>query len=101
VVAGTPWATALLDYWAEGVGRAWGNVLNRIRPIEAIVYMGTTAEKLLALPNVAQRLRATIQRICIFPEHQVPTFPIVAAQEPNRSLYGALAVYDKCVADML
>jgi hypothetical protein len=44
---------------------------------------------------VAQRLRETLQYICQFPEHKVETFPIVAAQEPNRSLYGAIAVYEK------
>src|SRR4029079_4894764 len=31
------WALALLDDWVEGVGRAWGNVLNLIRPLQAIV----------------------------------------------------------------
>lgn len=94
VDASTPWATNLLDEWAEGVGRAWANVLNRIRPIQAVVYMGTTAENLIARPRVARKLRETVRYICQFPEHKVESFPIVAAQEPNRSLYGAIAVYD-------
>lgn len=95
VAAGTPWALALLDDWAEGVGRVWANAMNRIRPLQAVVYMGTTAESLIAVPRVAQRLRATVQRICMFPEHKAESFPILQAQEPNRSIYGAIAVYDK------
>jgi predicted NBD/HSP70 family sugar kinase len=93
--AGTPWAVTLLDEWAEGVGRAWANTMNRIRPLQAVVYMGTTAESMIALPRVARRLRATMQRICMFPEHKSESFPILQAQEPNRSIYGAIAVYDK------
>ncbi len=95
VMAGSPWAVALLDDWAEGVGRAWANVMNRIRPLQAVVYMGTTAESLMAVPRVAQRLRATVQKICMFPEHKSASFPILPAREPNRSIYGAIAVYDK------
>ena len=45
------WALTLLDDWAEGVGRAWANMLNCIRPLQAIVYMGMTAESLLPLPR--------------------------------------------------
>ena len=93
--AGTPWALQLLDRWAEGVGRAWANVLNRIRPMQAIAYMGTTAETLLAIPRVHQRLRATIKRIAMFPEHQLPDFPILKAQEEHRSIFGAVIVYEK------
>jgi len=93
--SGAAWAVALLDEWAEGVGRAWANVMNRIRPMQAVVYMGTTAEKLIGTPRVARRLREAVQKICIFPEHKAAAFPIVAAQEPNRAIYGALAVYDK------
>jgi predicted NBD/HSP70 family sugar kinase len=93
--AGTAWATGLLDDWAEGVGRAWANVLNRIRPMQAVVYMGTTAESLIAMPRVARRLRETMQIICQFPEHKTAAFPILHAQEPNRALYGAIAVYDQ------
>ncbi len=88
---GAQWAVLLLEDWAEGVGRAWANVLNRIRPLKAIVYMGTTAEKLI--PKAEERLRETIQRISIFPEHK--NIAIRAAQEPNRSIYGAVVVYDK------
>ncbi len=94
VDAGTTWAAELLDEWAEGVGRAWANVLNRIRPMQAVAYMGTTAESLIALPRVARRLRETVQYIAQFPEHKAESFPILAAQEPNRSIYGAIAVYD-------
>src|SRR4029079_12078143 len=61
----TGWALALLDDWAEGVGRAWANILNSIRPLQAIVYMGTTAEALLPIPRVQQRLRQTMQWICM------------------------------------
>ena len=82
VSAEISWAVALLNEWAEGVGRAWANVLNRVRPMQAIVYMGTTAESLIAMPRVAERLRETMQRICIFPEHQTASFPILRAQEP-------------------
>jgi fructokinase len=89
------WALALLDDWAEGVGRAWANVLNLIRPLQAIVYMGTTAEALLPNPRVQQRLRETIQRICMYPEHRRPDFPILAAEEEHRAIYGAVIVYDK------
>jgi glucokinase len=53
--ADASWAVSLLDDWAEGVGKAWANVLNRIRPLQAIVYMGTTAEKLI--PKAEERLR--------------------------------------------
>jgi glucokinase len=95
--SGSAWAIALLDDWAEGVGRAWANVMNRIRPMQAVVYMGTTAETLIGTPRVAHRLRETVRKICIFPEHKAETFPILAAQEPNRAIYGALAVYDKVV----
>jgi predicted NBD/HSP70 family sugar kinase len=92
------WSIAVADDWAEGVGRAWANTLNRIRPLQAIVYMGTTAEHLLAIPRIKDRLRATIQRICMFPEHQSPTFPILPAEFEHRSLYGAVVVYQKHAA---
>ncbi len=91
---GTPWASALLDEWAEGVGRAWSNVLNRIRPMQAIVYMGTTAENMLAQSRVQQRLRTTLQQVCMFPEHKRAEFPIVQAREENRGMYGALIVFE-------
>jgi predicted NBD/HSP70 family sugar kinase len=90
-----PWATGLLDEWAEGVGRAWANVLNRIRPMQAVAYMGTTAESLIGMPRVARRLRETLQYICQFPEHKAESFPILRATEPYRSLYGAIAVFDQ------
>jgi glucokinase len=92
-----PWALSLLDEWAEGVGRAWANTLNRIRPLEAIVYMGTTAETLLAQPRVAERLRQTIHMIAMFPEHQSPEFPIVPAEYADRALYGAALIHQKLV----
>jgi len=85
------WAVALLEEWAEGVGRAWANVLNRIRPIKMIVYMGTTAEKLI--PKAMDKIRATIRRICMFPEHK--EIEIKKAAEPNRSIYGAVLVYQR------
>jgi hypothetical protein len=90
----TGWALALLDDWAEGVGRAWANILNSIRPLQAIVYMGTTAEALLQSSRVQQRLRETMQRICMYPEHRRPDFPILAAEEKHRAIYGAVIVYD-------
>lgn len=74
------WALVLLDDWAEGVGRAWANVLNQIRPLQAIVYMGTTAESLLVMPRVRERLRATLERICMYPEHPGRTFPFSPPQ---------------------
>lgn len=89
------WALALLNDWAEGVGRAWANLLNEIRSLQAIVYMGMTAESLLPMPQVQTRLREIMGRICMYPEHQSPDFPIVPAQEQNRSLYGAVIVYHK------
>jgi glucokinase len=89
------WALALLDDWAEGVGRAWANMLNCIRPLQAIVYMGMTAESLLALPRARQRLRQTLLMICMYPEHRRSDFPILPAQEEHRAIYGALIVYDK------
>jgi predicted NBD/HSP70 family sugar kinase len=89
------WAIAIADNWAEGVGRAWANTLNRIRPLEAIVYMGTTAEHLLAIPRIKDRVRTTIQRICMFPEHVSPNFPIRQAEFEHRSLYGAAVVYER------
>jgi predicted NBD/HSP70 family sugar kinase len=89
------WALHLLDDWCEGAGRAWANTMNRIRPIEAVVYMGTTADSMLAIPGAIDRVRATIQKIAMFPEHQSNDFPIRAAQEPNRSIYGAVIVYEK------
>jgi predicted NBD/HSP70 family sugar kinase len=88
------WAIALADGWAEGVGRAWANILNRIRPIQAIVYMGTTAEHLLAIARIKDRVRATMQQICMFPEHQSRTFPILSAEFEHRALYGAVVIYD-------
>ena len=63
--------------------------------MQAIVYMGTTAENLLAIPRVHQRLRATINRIAMFPEHQSPGFPILKAQEEYRAIFGAVLVYEK------
>jgi predicted NBD/HSP70 family sugar kinase len=93
--AKSEWALQLLDDWCEGVGRAWANTMNRIRPIEAVVYIGTTAERMLAVPQALGKVRSTIQRIAMFPEHQSNAFPILAAQEPNRSIYGAVIVYEK------
>jgi predicted NBD/HSP70 family sugar kinase len=89
------WAMALLDDWAEGVGRAWANLLNHIRPLQAIVYMGTTAEALLSNASVQQRLRETMKGICMYPEHRQPDFPILAAEEEHRAIYGAVIVFDK------
>jgi hypothetical protein len=63
--------------------------------MQVIVYMGTTAENLLAIPRVHQRLRATIKRIAMFPEHQSPEFPILKAQEQHRAIFGAVIVYEK------
>jgi hypothetical protein len=57
--------------------------------------MGTTAERMLAVPQALGKVRSTIQRIAMFPEHQSNAFPILAAQEPNRSIYGAVIVYEK------
>ncbi len=85
------WAVSLLAEWAEGVGRAWANVLNRIRSIQAIVYMGTTAERLI--PKTMDRIRATMWRICMFPKHK--EIPIEKAREPNRSIYGAVLVHQE------
>lgn len=85
------WAVSLIEEWAEGVGRAWANVLNRICPIEAIVYMGTTAENLI--PKVLPKIRTTMQRICMFPNHK--DLPIRRAAERNRSFYGVAVVYRK------
>ncbi|MEM4724273.1 MAG: ROK family protein, partial [Candidatus Hadarchaeum sp.] len=89
------WAVLLLDEWAEAVGRAWANVLNRIRPIEAIIYMGRTAEHLI--PKAEAQIRATMRRICMFPEHKDPEkpLPIEKAKEPNRSIFGAVLVYQR------
>jgi hypothetical protein len=89
------WANAVANDWAEGVGRAWANTLNRIRPLQAIVYMGTTAEHLLAIPRIKDRVRETIRQICMFPEHQSPTFPILPAEFEHRSLFGAVVVYGR------
>ena len=89
------WAVEILDDWAEGVGRAWANTLNRIRPLQAIVYMGTTAENFLAKPRVTSRLRETMRMICMFPEHQSSDFPIIQAGVEHRGVYGAIIVYDK------
>jgi predicted NBD/HSP70 family sugar kinase len=89
------WAIALLDDWAEGVGRSWANMLNCIRPLQAIVYMGMTAESLLPIPRARQRLRETMLKICMYPEHRRPDFPILPAQEEHRAIYGALLVYDR------
>jgi predicted NBD/HSP70 family sugar kinase len=89
------WAIALLDDWAEGVGRAWANLLNHIRPLQAIVYMGTTAEALLSNARVQQRLRETMKGICMYPEHRRPDFPILSAEEEHRAIYGAVIVFDK------
>jgi glucokinase len=89
------WALALLDDWAEGVGRAWANVLNLIRPLQAIVYMGTTAEAMLPNPRVELLLRETMRRICMYPDHRRPDFPILAAEEVHRAIYGAVIVYEK------
>lgn len=91
----SPWVVSLLDRWAEGVGRAWANTLNRVRPIQAIVYMGTTAENLLTISRVQKKLRETIHRIAMFPEHQRNDFPILQATFVHRSVYGAAVVYEK------
>jgi predicted NBD/HSP70 family sugar kinase len=89
------WALALLDDWAEGVGRAWANLLNQIRPLQAIIYMGKTAKSLLRMQRVQERLRDTLDRICMYPEHRRSDFPILPAQEEKRAIYGAVIVYDK------
>lgn len=93
------WALGLLDAWAEGVGRAWANTLNLIRPLQAIVYMGTTADSLLSIPRVQDRLRETINRICIYPEHRCADFPILSAEVEQRAIYGAVIVFDKVSAE--
>ena len=84
-----------MDGWAEGVGRAWANVLNRVRPMQAIAYMGTTAGNLLAIPRVHQGLSAAIKLIAMFPEHKSPEFPILKAQEEHRAVFGAVILYEK------
>ena len=89
------WALTLLDDWAEGVGRAWANILNCIRPMQAIVYMGMTAESLLPMPRARHRLRETMLKICMYPEHRQLDFPILPAQEEHRAIYGALIVYER------
>lgn len=89
------WALALLDDWAEGVGRAWANVLNRIRPLQAIVYMGKTAQSLFQISRAQERLRDTMRRICMYPEHRGPDFPILSAEEKHRALFGAVIIYDQ------
>ncbi len=89
-----PWATLQLEEWAEGVGRAWANVLNRVRPMQCIVYMGRTAEELI--PDKAEPLiRSTMKRICMFPEHASDRFPILPAQREDRSLVGATLIYQE------
>ena len=57
--------------------------------------MGTTAEHLLAIPRIKDRVRATIRRICMFPEHNRRRFPILQAEFEHRSLYGAAVVYER------
>jgi hypothetical protein len=57
--------------------------------------MGTTAETLLAILRVHQRVRATIKRIAMFLEHKSPGFPFLKAQEEHRSIFGAVIVYEK------
>jgi hypothetical protein len=89
------WALDLLDDWAEGVGRAWANMLNCIRPLQAIVYMGMTADSLLPMPRAQQRLRETMVKIYMYPEHRRRDFPILPAQEEHRAICGALIVYDR------
>lgn len=93
VAISDPWALSILDDWGEGVGRAWANVLNRIRPLEAIVYMGATAENFLAIPSVMEKVRQTIRTVAMFPKHQAAAFPILPAEYEDRSLYGAVLVY--------
>jgi predicted NBD/HSP70 family sugar kinase len=93
IAIGDPWALSLLDEWGEGVGRAWANVLNRIRPLQAIAYMGTTAENLLAIPRVLQKTRETMRAIAMFPEHRSEAFPIVPAEYEDRALYGAVLIH--------
>jgi glucokinase len=91
---GAEWATLLLEGWAEGVGRAWANVLNRVRPIQGIVYMGPTAEELI--PHRAEPLiRSTLKRICMFPEHASGKFQILRATCKDRSLVGATLIYQE------
>jgi hypothetical protein len=57
--------------------------------------MGTTAESLLPIPRVEQRIRATMQRICMYPEHRRPDFPIVRAEEEHRAIHGAAIIWDR------
>jgi hypothetical protein len=33
----------------------------------------------------------------MYPEHQSPDFPVLAAEEEHRALYGAVIVYDKVI----
>lgn len=93
--SGADWSVQLLDDWAEGVGRAWANTLNRIRPIQAIVYMGSTANSFMPIERVQDGIRQTMRRICMFPEHRSPDFPILKATEESRALYGAVIVWDR------
>jgi hypothetical protein len=34
-------------------------------------------------------------RICIYPEHRRPDFPILPAENEQRAIYGAVIVFDK------
>jgi len=86
---GDRWAVSLLEEWAEGVGRAWANVLNRISRIEVIAYMGETAEHLI--PRAEERIRAVMRRICMFPWHK--DLPILKAQKPHRAIHGAVIIW--------
>ena len=87
------WATLLLEGWAESVGRAWANVLNRVHPIRHIVYMGTTAESLV--PKAEPLIRSTMKRICMFPEHARGEFQILPATRKDRCLVGAALTYQE------
>jgi len=69
-------------------------MLNCIRPLQAIVYMGMTAESLLPMPRARHRLRETMLKICMYPKHRQPNFPILPAQEEHRAIYGSLIVYE-------
>jgi hypothetical protein len=47
------------------------------------------------MPRVRERLRATLERICMYPEHRRPDFPILPAAEKHRAIYGAIIVCNK------
>lgn len=90
--AGKNWAVALYSDVARGIGEIWGSRLNLCPPVEKIVYMGTFAQRTMALPFFAAIVRRVMLERSLFRD-QHEGISIVSASAPHGPLYGAAKIF--------